>query len=51
MAPVPPLAYFCTASQIRKIAMRKKVLIIGGGMAGMSAGAYLQMNGFDTEIF
>jgi phytoene dehydrogenase-like protein len=31
--------------------MRKKVLIIGGGMAGMSAGAYLQMNGFDTEIF
>lgn len=31
--------------------MRKKVLIIGGGMAGLSAGAYLQMNGFDTEIF
>lgn len=31
--------------------MGKKVLIIGGGMAGMSAGAYLQMNGFDTEIF
>ena len=31
--------------------MRKKVLIIGGGMAGMSAGTYLQMNGFDTEIF
>jgi phytoene dehydrogenase-like protein len=31
--------------------MRKKVLIIGGGMAGMSVGAYLQMNGFDTEIF
>lgn len=31
--------------------MQKKVLIIGGGMAGMSAGTYLQMNGFDTEIF
>jgi phytoene dehydrogenase-like protein len=31
--------------------MAKKVLIIGGGMAGLSAGAYLQMNGFDTEIF
>ncbi|MCK6693135.1 MAG: NAD(P)/FAD-dependent oxidoreductase [Thermoanaerobaculia bacterium] len=31
--------------------MRKKVLIIGGGMAGLSAGTYLQMNGFDTEIF
>lgn len=31
--------------------MRKKVLIIGAGMAGLSAGAYLQMNGFDTEIF
>ncbi|MBK7940241.1 MAG: NAD(P)-binding protein [Lewinellaceae bacterium] len=29
----------------------KKVLIIGGGMAGMSASAYPQMNGFDTEIF
>ena len=31
--------------------MQKKVLIIGGGMAGLSTGAYLQMNGFDTEIF
>lgn len=31
--------------------MRKKILIIGGGMAGLSAGAYLQMNDFDTEIF
>lgn len=31
--------------------MRKKVLIIGGGMAGLSAGAYLRLNGFDTEIF
>ena len=31
--------------------MQKKVLIIGGGMAGLSAGTYLQMNGFNTEIF
>lgn len=31
--------------------MHKKILIIGGGMAGLSAGTYLQMNGFDTEIF
>jgi phytoene dehydrogenase-like protein len=30
---------------------RKKVIIIGAGLAGMSAGCYLQMNGFDTEIF
>ncbi|MDX1940353.1 MAG: NAD(P)/FAD-dependent oxidoreductase [Saprospiraceae bacterium] len=31
--------------------MRNKVLIIGGGMAGLSAGAYLQMNDYNTEIF
>jgi len=30
---------------------RKKVMIIGSGLAGMSAGYYLQCNGFDTEIF
>jgi phytoene dehydrogenase-like protein len=29
----------------------KKVIIIGGGIAGLSAGCYLQMNGYDTEIF
>lgn len=31
--------------------MKKKVLIIGAGIAGLSAGCYLQMNGYDTEIF
>lgn len=31
--------------------MKKKVLIIGGGMAGLSAGAYLLMNDYDVEIF
>lgn len=31
--------------------MRKKVLIIGGGVAGLSAGAYLAMNDFEVEIF
>jgi phytoene dehydrogenase-like protein len=30
--------------------MRKKVTIIGGGVAGLSAGIYSAMNGFDTEI-
>jgi phytoene dehydrogenase-like protein len=30
---------------------KKKIIIIGAGLAGMSAGCYLQMNGFDTEIF
>ena len=30
--------------------MKKKVLIIGGGVAGLSAGIYASMNGFDTEI-
>lgn len=29
----------------------KKVTIIGGGVAGLSAGIYSAMNGFDTEIF
>jgi len=28
-----------------------KINIIGAGMAGLSAGCYLQMKGFDTEIF
>lgn len=30
---------------------KKKVIIIGAGLAGMSAGCHLQNNGFDTEIF
>lgn len=30
--------------------MEKKVVIIGGGVAGLSAGIYARMNGFDTEI-
>ncbi|MBN1260139.1 MAG: NAD(P)-binding protein, partial [Anaerolineae bacterium] len=28
-----------------------KILIIGAGMAGLSAGCYAQMNGFDSQIF
>ena len=28
-----------------------KVLIIGAGIAGLSAGSHLQMNGYETEIF
>jgi len=31
--------------------MGKKVIITGAGIAGLSAGCYLQMSGFDTEIF
>jgi len=30
---------------------KRKVIIIGSGIAGLSAGCYLQMNGYDTEIF
>ncbi len=30
---------------------KKKVIIIGGGIAGLCAGSYLQMNGYDTEIY
>ena len=29
----------------------KKINIIGAGISGLSAGCYLQMNGFNTEIF
>lgn len=31
--------------------MAKRIAIIGAGIAGLSAGCYLQMNGYDTEIF
>jgi phytoene dehydrogenase-like protein len=30
--------------------MANKVVIIGGGMAGLAAGCYLRMNGYQTEI-
>jgi len=30
--------------------MKEKVVIIGGGVTGLSAGIYAAMNGFDTEI-
>ncbi|NOQ54279.1 MAG: NAD(P)-binding protein [Thermoplasmata archaeon] len=30
---------------------RKKISIIGAGITGLSAGCYLQMNGYDTQIF
>ena len=33
------------------MAEKKKVIIIGAGLAGMSVGSYLQMNGFETIIF
>jgi phytoene desaturase len=31
--------------------LSKKVIIIGGGLAGLSAGCYAAMNGFETQIF
>ena len=30
--------------------MNKKVVIVGGGIAGLSAGIYAKLNGFDAEI-
>jgi len=30
---------------------KRKIIIIGAGIAGLSAGSYLQMSGYDTEIF
>ena len=29
----------------------KKIIIIGAGISGLCAGSYLQMNGYDTDIF
>lgn len=31
--------------------MTKQIIIIGAGMAGLSAGCHAQINGFDTEIY
>ena len=31
--------------------MSKSLIIIGGGIAGLSAGCYAQMNGFNSEIY
>jgi phytoene dehydrogenase-like protein len=31
--------------------MKKKIIIIGAGIAGLTAGCYGQLNGYDTEIF
>jgi Streptococcal 67 kDa myosin-cross-reactive antigen like family. len=31
--------------------VNKKAIIIGAGIAGLSAGCYLQMNGYQTEIY
>jgi phytoene dehydrogenase-like protein len=33
------------------MAMEKSIIIIGGGIAGLSAGCYGQMNGYRTSIF
>jgi phytoene dehydrogenase-like protein len=34
-----------------EVTTMKKVNIVGAGVAGLSAGCYLQMNGYDTQIF
>ncbi|MFC2069478.1 NAD(P)-binding protein, partial [Chloroflexota bacterium] len=31
--------------------MDQTIIIIGAGIAGLSAGCYAQMNGFQTQIF
>ena len=31
--------------------MGNQIKIIGAGIAGLSAGCYLQMNGYETEIY
>jgi phytoene dehydrogenase-like protein len=34
-----------------RVTMGRSIIIIGAGVAGMSAGCYGQMNGYDTRIF
>ena len=29
----------------------KKVIVIGGGVAGLATGSYMQMNDYDCQIF
>lgn len=36
---------------LRRFFTGKSIIIIGGGIAGLSAGCYGQMNGFTTQIF
>jgi phytoene dehydrogenase-like protein len=36
---------------LKLVNMKKKITIISDGIAGLSAGIYSAMNGFDTEIF
>lgn len=43
------LEKLCTSNTL--IMSAKTVNIIGGGMAGLCAGCYLQMNGYDVTIF
>jgi len=31
--------------------MAKRVAIVGAGIAGLSAGCYARLNGYDTQIF
>jgi phytoene dehydrogenase-like protein len=31
--------------------MPKKIIVIGAGIAGLSAGCYARMNGYDAEIY
>lgn len=31
--------------------MKKRTIIIGAGIAGLSSGCYAQMNGYEAEIF
>jgi phytoene dehydrogenase-like protein len=33
------------------MSQRKSIIIIGGGIAGLAAGCYAQMNGYDSQIF
>jgi phytoene dehydrogenase-like protein len=39
------------ADWAKEAVMPEKVLIIGGGIAGLSAGCYLRMNGYETDIY
>ncbi|MBD3391505.1 MAG: NAD(P)-binding protein [Chitinivibrionales bacterium] len=49
LAPTPNSGTFFTRTFLLSN-RRKRVTIIGGGIGGLSAGCYLQMNGYDTRV-
>lgn len=43
--------YLVSYYQTKRTLMKKNIIIVGSGMAGLSAGIYARMNGYKTSIF